>query len=146
MDTIILTRKSDGKVITLTELLQICRDTPDKIEDGQIYAYRQSESQEKATAWVYSQELKLWIKDKPGEEEIIKYMHLEGEKIWRRAIMESIEPGMTQQRADELKIDQRINLLDETYSITVDGKVVGEPYPMPPGMIEQLLWGTKPKQ
>ena len=142
-----LTRKSDGKVITLSELLEVCRDTPNKIEDSQIYGYRQSEAQEKPTAWVYGKELKLWIKDKPGEETIVKYMHIEGEKMWRRQILDSIEPGMTKERADELKIEQRINLMDETYSITVDGKVVGEPYPMPPGMLDQLIWGpVKPNK
>lgn len=138
-----LTRKSDGKVITLSELIDICREG--KIEDDKIYTYRIDEQQEKPSNWIHSQELRLWAADKKGKEAITKYMYLEGEKVWRRKILDSIEPSMTAERAAELKIVTQIKLLDEQYQITMDGKPVGEPYPMPPGMLEQLMWGKSSK-
>lgn len=138
IECITLARKSDGKVVTLSELIQICRDG--EIEDGQIYAYRITEQQEKSTNWVHSKELQLWAVDKKGEEAITKYMYLEDEKIWRRQVLNSIEPNMTTERVAELKIVTQVKLLDEQYQITMDGKPVGEPYPMPLGMLDLIMW------
>lgn len=72
------------------------------------------------------------------------YSHYLGEQQWKKEVLDSIEPNMTQERADELKISIKIKLMEEEYQITMDGVPVGPTYPMPPGMLEQLMWG-KPK-
>lgn len=78
----------------------------------------------------------------PEEKKLLdRYIHMENEKIWRRQVLDSIEPNMTSQRADELKIEQQVKLLDECYQITMDGVPVGPTYPMPPGMLTALMWG-----
>lgn len=70
-----------------------------------------------------------------------RYIHYENEQIWKRNTLDSIEPGMTKERVDELKITMKINLLDEQYEIRMDGKLIGDPFPMFPGMLEELMWG-----
>ena len=82
-----------------------------------------------------------------GDKEAVeKYAYYLDEKAWRRNVLDSIEPNMTEERAKELKISIKIKLIEEEYQITMDGVPVGDPYPMPAGMIDKLMWGpNKPK-
>lgn len=59
-----LHRKSDGKVITLEELIQLYKDGEIKEEDDDIYGYRSNEEQEKIISWIHVKELKIWATDK----------------------------------------------------------------------------------
>lgn len=82
----------------------------------------------------------------PEEQKLLdRYLHYEGEKIWRKKVLDSIEPNMTQDRMNELKISIQVKLLDEVYQITMDGIPIGETYPMPPGMLDAIIWGKPTK-
>jgi hypothetical protein len=132
-------RSSDKKLVTLKGLMKYCR--ANGVDQATTYPYRQREEDEKPSAWIHGKELNLWINDKEVGKAAERYLHMEGEKRWKRQVLNSIEPNMTQERMNELKITIQVQLMDEQYQIMMDGVSVGEPYPMPPGMIEAIMWG-----
>ena len=134
-----LFRKEDNKLVTMKGLREA--NEQELIKDDTLYPYRQSENDEVANAWIMGKELKKWIEMSKDKKFIEQYEYEKGEREWRMRVLNTIEPNMTKERADELKIVIKIQLLDEQYQITMDGKPIGEPYPMRPGMIDAIMWG-----